>query len=169
MQKDITHAKSMLINATNLQSTYTPLLRCGHSKHGVLMWLDLLLLVSQKVIGTSLPTIDYFSKWSAAITLKEVKTSDVVKFIKNYVIYRFGISQRIIHYNGPQFISQAFYNLCEKFNIKSVTSIAYNPSTNGLAKALKKTMIKIPKISVIVSRLTALPCAHLPMPCHFLW
>jgi len=34
---------------------------------------------------------DYFSKWEEAIPLKEVKTSDVIKFIKHYVVYRFGM------------------------------------------------------------------------------
>jgi len=34
---------------------------------------------------------DYFSKWAKAVPLKEVKTSDVIKFIKHHVIYRFGV------------------------------------------------------------------------------
>jgi len=34
---------------------------------------------------------DYFSKWAEAIPLKKVKTSDVIKFIKHHVIYRFGV------------------------------------------------------------------------------
>jgi len=34
---------------------------------------------------------DYFSKWAEAIPLKEVKTSNVIKFIKHYVIYSFNI------------------------------------------------------------------------------
>ena len=44
---------------------------------------------------------DYFSKWSEAVPLKEVKTSDVIKFIKHHVIYRHGIPRRIIQDNGP--------------------------------------------------------------------
>ena len=34
---------------------------------------------------------DYFSKWAETILLKEVKTSDVIKFIKHHVVYRFGM------------------------------------------------------------------------------
>ena len=44
---------------------------------------------------------DYFSKWTKAIPLKEVKTSNVIKFIKHHVIYRFGIPWWIVHDNGP--------------------------------------------------------------------
>jgi len=34
---------------------------------------------------------DYFSKWVEAIPLREVKASDVIKFIKYHVVYRFGV------------------------------------------------------------------------------
>ena len=49
---------------------------------------------------------DCFSKWAEAIPLREVKTFDVVKFVKHHVIYRFGVPRRIVHDNGPQFVSQ---------------------------------------------------------------
>jgi len=34
---------------------------------------------------------DYFSKWAEAIPLREVKTFDVIKFIKHHVVYRLSI------------------------------------------------------------------------------
>jgi len=49
---------------------------------------------------------DYFSKWSEAIPLKEVKTSAVIKFIKHHVNYHFGVPQQIIHDNEPQFVAK---------------------------------------------------------------
>ena len=60
---------------------------------------------------------DYFSKWAEAIPLVEVKMVDVVNFIKHHVIYRFGVPRRIIHDNGPQFASHAFYRFCNKYQI----------------------------------------------------
>ena len=39
---------------------------------------------------------DYFSKWTEAIPLVKVITSNVVNFIKHHVIHRFGIPRRII-------------------------------------------------------------------------
>jgi len=51
---------------------------------------------------------DYFSKKAEAISLREVKTSNVVKFIKHHVVYRFGMPQQIVHDNRPQFVSQGF-------------------------------------------------------------
>jgi len=50
---------------------------------------------------------DYFSKWAKVVPLKEVKTTDMIKFIKHHVLYRFGVPQRVIHDNEPQYVSLA--------------------------------------------------------------
>ena len=63
---------------------------------------------SSKEYRFILGVTDYFSKWAEAIPLREVKASDVIKFIKYYVIYRFGVSRRIIHDNGSQFVAKLF-------------------------------------------------------------
>ena len=52
---------------------------------------------------------DYFSKWAEVVPFVEVKTTNVVNFIKYHVIHWFGVPRRIIHDNGPQFASQSFY------------------------------------------------------------
>jgi len=69
----------------------------------------------------------------------------VVNFIKYHVIHRFGIPRPIIHDNGPQFANQVFYQFCNKYQIQNVTSIAYNPAANGLAKVFNKIIIKLLK------------------------
>src|SRR5436853_7940493 len=51
-----------------------------------------------------LAVTDYFSKWAEAIPLREVKATDVVKFIKHHVIYRFGVPRRIVQDNWTQFV-----------------------------------------------------------------
>ena len=81
----------------------------------------------------------YFSKWVEAILLREVKASDVIKFVKHQVIYRFGVPRRIIH------DSQAFQRFCNKFRIQSVSSTACYPAANGLAEAFNKTIRKLLK------------------------
>jgi len=88
---------------------------------------------------------DYFSKWAEAIPLIEVKTFNVVNFIKHHVIHRFGVPRRIIYDNGSQFASQIFYQFCNKYRIQNVASTAYNPAVNGLAKAFNKAIIKLLK------------------------
>jgi len=88
---------------------------------------------------------DYFFKWAEAIPLREVKASDVIKFIKHHMVYCFGVPRWIVHNNGPQFVSQAFQRFCNKFRIQSVSSTTYYPVANGLAKAFNKTIEKLLK------------------------
>src|SRR5436189_4755094 len=90
-----------------------------------------------------LAVTDYFSKWAEAIPLREVKTSDVIQFIKHHVIYRFGVPRQIVHDNGPQFISYSFQRFCTKFRIQSISSTAYYLPANGLAEAFNKTIGKL--------------------------
>ena len=88
---------------------------------------------------------DYFSKWAKAIPLVEVKTSNVVNFIKHHVIYRFGVHRRIIHDNGSQFANQVFYWFCDRYRIQNMALTAYIPTANGLAEAFNKIIIKLLK------------------------
>ena len=39
---------------------------------------------------------DYFSKWAEAVPLKEVRSEDVARFIRNHIIYRYGVPSKII-------------------------------------------------------------------------
>jgi len=60
---------------------------------------------------------DYFSKWTEAIPLREIKTFNVIRFVKHHIIYCFGVPRWIVHDNGPQFVNQAFQRFCNKFRI----------------------------------------------------
>jgi ribonuclease HI len=95
-----------------------------------------------------LAATDYFTKWAETVPLKEVKASDVVKFFKTHILYRFGTPQRIISDNGTAFKSSKVYALAEQFNIDWRFSSIYNPRPNGLAEAFNKTLINIMKKTV---------------------
>jgi len=86
---------------------------------------------------------DNFSKWAEVAPFAEVKTTNMVNFIKHHVIHQFCVPRRIVHDNGLQFASQSFYQFCNKYQIHNVISTAYNPFTNGLAEAFNKTIIKL--------------------------
>jgi len=83
---------------------------------------------------------------------EEVKTSDVIKFIKYHVIYRFGVARQIIYDNGSQFVSQAFKKFYNNFKIQSVSSTANYPVVNGLTEAFNKTIGKLLKMFVSTSQ-----------------
>jgi transposase InsO family protein len=53
-----------------------------------------------------LAIMDYFTKWVEAIPMKTVTLKDVINFIKEHVIHRFGIPQTIMTDGGLVFISE---------------------------------------------------------------
>jgi len=83
---------------------------------------------------------NYFSKWAEAISLREVKTTDMIKFIKHYVVYHFDVPQWIVHDSGPQFVSHALQRFCNKLRIQSVSSIATIPPLMALQKLSKRPL-----------------------------
>src|SRR4051812_20844100 len=80
-----------------------------------------------------------------AIPLREVKTLDIIQFVKYHVIYRFGVPRCIVHDNRPQFVSYSFQRFCAKFRIQSISSTAYYLPANGLVEAFNKTIGKLLK------------------------
>ncbi|XP_024632806.1 protein NYNRIN-like [Medicago truncatula] len=58
--------------------------------------------------------IDYFTKWIEAIPLKEVTQEDVINFIQNYIIYRFGIPETITTDQGSVFTGRKMVEAANK-------------------------------------------------------
>ena len=56
-------------------------------------------------------------------------------------MYRFGIPQSIVTYNGPQFDSWVYRNFCSELKIKNLYSTPWYPQSNGQAEASNKTLI----------------------------
>jgi hypothetical protein len=48
---------------------------------------------------------DYFTKWTEVVPLKNVTHKEVIEFITNHIIHRFGISQTLMTDQGTLFVS----------------------------------------------------------------
>jgi IS30 family transposase len=86
---------------------------------------------------------DYFTKWVEAIPLKKVTSDNMVEFVKEHIICRFGIPQTITTDQGTQFTSSEFREFAESMEIKILNSYPYYAQANGQAEASNKIMIKI--------------------------
>jgi transposase InsO family protein len=62
----------------------------------------------------------------------------VAAFIKENIICRFGIPDRLVSDNGTPFKKKEVAALCEKYGIKQDFSTAHNPQANGQAEAINK-------------------------------
>ena len=50
----------------------------------------------------------YFTMWVEAVPMKNVTAKDVVSFVKEHIIYRFGIPQTITTDQGIVFLAKEF-------------------------------------------------------------
>ncbi|KAA0031666.1 uncharacterized protein E6C27_scaffold139G004460 [Cucumis melo var. makuwa] len=99
-----------------------------------------------------LAATDYFSKWAEAIPLREAKKENVANFIRNHIIYRYGIPHWIMTDNGSKFSNSMIDKLCEKFKFKQYKSSMYNAAANGLGEAFNKTLCNLLKKIVSKSK-----------------
>jgi len=92
-----------------------------------------------------LDATDYFTKWVEAIPLKKVTKANMIDFVKELIIYRFGIPQTITTDQGTMFTSGEFDEFAIGMGIKVLNSSPYYAQANGQAEASNKGIIKLIK------------------------
>ena len=75
-------------------------------------------------------TIDYITKWVEAIPLKTVTSKNMVDFVKEHIVYRFGIPQTITTNQGTMFTSKEFRDFATSMGIKLLNSSPYYAQAN---------------------------------------
>ena len=66
---------------------------------------------------------DYFTKWVEAIPLKIVTSKEMIEFVKEHIVYRFGTPQTITTDQGSIFISEEFGEFAASMGIKLLLSV----------------------------------------------
>ncbi|XP_058216773.1 uncharacterized protein LOC131327644 [Rhododendron vialii] len=89
-----------------------------------------------------LVAVDYSTKWVKVASYTTFKATHVAKFIRNNVIYRYGVPHKIICDNGSLFCG-ATKKLFVEFGIQNHQSSTYRPQTNGAIKATNKNVKRI--------------------------
>ena len=59
----------------------------------------------------------YFTKWVEAVPLKKVEHKDVIQFIKEQIIHRFGIPQSITTDQGTMYIGDEMHSTPHIFSL----------------------------------------------------
>jgi hypothetical protein len=95
-----------------------------------------------------LVAMDYFTKWTEVVPLKNMTHKEAIKFITEHIIHRFGIPQTLTTDNGTSFISGQVREFNESYKIKLLNSSPYYAQANGQAESSNKTLIKLIKKNI---------------------
>ena len=99
-------------------------------------------LISQDILMWEgkwhLVTTCQYSDWIEIDILPNTLTSTVVELTKAHFA-RFGVPDRVVTDNGPQFISTEYKQFVSEYGFEHVTSSPYWPQGNGKAEAAVKT------------------------------
>ena len=92
-----------------------------------------------------LVAMDYFTKWTEGVPLKNMTHKEVIKFITEHIIHRFGIPQTLTTDQGTSFVSKEVREFAELYKIKLFNSSPYYAQANGQAESSNKILIKLIK------------------------
>ncbi|XP_070036539.1 uncharacterized protein [Nicotiana tomentosiformis] len=74
--------------------------------------------------------------------LKNIREGEVIDFIWDHIVSRFGIPKEIACDNGSQFVGSKVSKFLEGLNIKRITSSPYHPSINGQVESTNKVTLQ---------------------------
>ena len=78
----------------------------------------------------------------------KVTQEAVIKFIRDQIIFRFGIPETITANQGTMFVGDKVAAFAQQFGIKMLHSTPYYAQTNGQAEATNKLLISMIKKGV---------------------
>jgi hypothetical protein len=91
---------------------------------------------------------DYFTKWTEAVSLKNMTHKEVVCFVIEHIIHRFGIPQTLTTNQGASFMSHQFKEFTGSLTIKLMNSSPYYAQANGQVESSNKRLIRLIKKKV---------------------
>lgn len=128
-------------------SMLNPIIKPWPFRGWVLDFVGMIHPASSKGHRFVLVATNYFTKWSEAVPLRNMTHKEVIKFIFEHIVHRFGILQTLTTDQGTSFMSKEVKQLAESHGIKMLSSSPYNAQANGQAKSTK-VLIKLIKKKV---------------------
>ncbi|GKV01725.1 hypothetical protein SLEP1_g14266 [Rubroshorea leprosula] len=86
---------------------------------------------------------DYFTKWVKAKPMKKVDQSDVIKFIKEDIIHKFGLPETITTDQGTVFVSHQMEAFAKEMGFRLLNFTPHYAQANGQAEASNKVVINL--------------------------
>nr|GEV65783.1 reverse transcriptase domain-containing protein [Tanacetum cinerariifolium] len=86
--------------------------------------------------------IDYFTKWIEAKPLVKITGNEVIRFVMDKIICRFGLAWIIITDNGTQLLNDPFKSWCGRFKIHQMNTAVAHPQANGLVERDNRSLME---------------------------
>ena len=106
--------------------------------------------------------VDYFSRYIEVVKLSSTTSGTIISVLKG-IFSRYGIPERLISDNGPQFASREMKIFSVSYGFEHVTSSPHYPQGNGQAERAVQTAKRLlsagddPALSLLSYRTTAMP------------
>jgi hypothetical protein len=88
---------------------------------------------------------DYFTKWAEVVSLKNMTHREVIEFITEHIIHRFGIPQTLTIEQGTSFMSKEVHDFVESYRIKLLDSSPYYAQANGQPESSNRILVSLVK------------------------
>ncbi|XP_021999239.1 uncharacterized protein LOC110896105 [Helianthus annuus] len=100
-----------------------------------------LFLVSTGGVRFLLVAIDYFTKWIEAKPLQTITGDQILRFIWENIVCRYGVPLCIVSVNGKLFADKPFKTWCEKMHIEQNFSSVAHPQANGQVERANRSIV----------------------------
>ncbi|GKA87658.1 reverse transcriptase domain-containing protein [Tanacetum coccineum] len=86
--------------------------------------------------------IDYFTKWIEAKPLVKITGKEVIRFVMDSIICRFGLPRIIVTDNGAQLVNDTFKSWRGRFEIQQMNTAVAHPQANGLVERANRSLME---------------------------
>jgi hypothetical protein len=88
-----------------------------------------------------LTIVDVFSRWPVLVPLRSTTADVVAEAIWRHWISIYGVPEKILTDQGPQFEAELFEKLCVSLGVEKARTTAYHPQTNAQAERFHRYLV----------------------------
>ncbi|GJX85673.1 reverse transcriptase domain-containing protein [Tanacetum coccineum] len=86
--------------------------------------------------------IDYFTKWIEVKPQVKITGKEVIRFVMENIICRFGLPRIIVTDNEAQLVNDPFKSWCGRFEIHQMNTAVAHPQANGLVERANRSLME---------------------------
>lgn len=86
--------------------------------------------------------VDYATKWIEAKPLAKIREKEMIEFLMEVIIFRFGVPRILVTENIIQFVGEKFTNVLLKLRIKHIKAFVAYPQANGQVEVSNRTIMQ---------------------------